>query len=257
MANIESRRKIRIVIPIIISAAALLIIGTVITLIIVFSKSRPNDEPEPTFSAESFDPTDKPAASVSVSSAPSADATQAPVDTPAPVETSAPAPIRVSEENSLLIVEMHAVNGSAQDGGLVEIVTGSCAAEFVNNTNQPLYSADFYSLGLNVISASVNGVPARFSISDDGVLTIPFLEELPVNASCSVYFEFEACILPDGEFAIPCFGNDMACSMYASITSDTPVIFTGISPSSSEEDGEYLYSIDNEVVYLITARFHF
>ncbi len=249
MSNIESRRKNRIILPAAIAAGVLLIALAVLAVVFLTKNAKKRKDPDPSSAAVGSDlPTDIPSVTELISEAPS--------HTPAP-ESTEPVPVRISDENSRVIIIMRAVSASGTDGGIMESVTGYCSAEFVNNTDIPLYSANFITTGLTVISASVNGYPARFSITEDGLLTIPFTEELPVNETLEVFFEFRADVLPGDEFALPCFGEEMACEMYASVDSDTPIIFAGFTPSSSESGGGYAYLIDKKIVRLVTAHFHF
>ena len=249
MANIESRRKNRILLPILISAGALLLAGVVVAAVLIIKHKNGTAAPGSDVSAtDTPAPTDTPISTEFVTDAPSY--------TSEPEYTEA-VPVRISDENSRVIIAMHAVQGSGEDGGLLETVSGSCSAYFVNNTDMPLYSAEFFVSGLRVVSATVNGYPARFSVSDDGVLTVPFMDELPLNGACSIFFEFRADILPGDSFSVPCFGEDMACEMCMEIDSDTPILFTGASPSSSENEGCFYYSLDKKTVRLLTAQFHF
>lgn len=249
MANIENRRKMRIIIPILIGVGALITIGAIIAAVLIANNKNRNKEPDPTASAtETYHVTETPAVT--------SDPTSEPSNTPLPEYTEA-APVRVSDENSQLMILIRAASGVGEENYLSAKLTGSCALIFVNNTDLPLYSANLFVSGLSVISATVNGSPARFTVSEDGVLTIPFLEELFQNESISIFFEFQAELLPGDEFTIPCFGEDMACEMQAFIETDTPIVFTGITPSSSEEDGIYRYTIDGNTVRSVTAHFHF
>ena len=191
--------------------------------------------------------TDEPSAAPSAASEPS------PVPTAAAAEY---APKRISDENSMLLVELNA--DFDEDGAVLFVtVTGSCAAGFVNNTDVPLYSADFSVGNVRVISATVDGIPARFSVSEDGVLTVPFITELAVNDTCEIFFEFSAVIGPSDELVIPCFGDDMFYELTMSASSDIPMIFTGASPSQIEGEEGFRYSIEKQTVSRITAVFHF
>lgn len=175
------------------------------------------------------------------------DASQA-VQTPLPTEEQRTrAPAVVGEQMCSILLTASVSASDAEGEGEKYPVTGSCAVRFVNNTDSVLYSADFAVSGLQVFKASVGGVPARFSVSNEGVLTIPFFSELQRDEALEVYFEFGS----DGGAGVfsiprPAYGGRFVLTAF--ISSRNALSFFGAEAEQKMEMHGWSYSIIKQTV---------
>lgn len=257
MANIEKRRKKRIVIPIvIISCAVLLTAGIIIALVLLIShnkhKAQTPDPSEPldTIASESNEPTDGPTP-LPTDTVPSPAATQQPTEDavktqPADTENiSGGDPVRITEDLSAADIELRVKDGR---------VALRCLISFVNNTDSVLYYAGFYTGGLQPVIATSSGQSAKFYVDENGMLVIPFINELETGGSCDIYFELEGVFDPDNGITLPVFGYDTAYLLYASIDSDVSLNSEGASLKFVSVDSMYHYSIVKQTVRSVILK---
>lgn len=252
MANIEKRRKQRVIIPIaIIAGSVLLLAGIIIALVLFISHNKHKTheaDPEPTVSiteqvTEEPAPTDTPA--------PTAAATPAPTETPAvtarPDQTEDPdhAPERVTDALSSAYFEIEVKNGR---------IKLECLISFVNNTDTVFYSGSFDVCGLSAKTATCGGVSAKFSYDENGLLVVPFVDELRTGESCTLYFELEGAFDSEAGVTLPVFGYDTPYLLSAAITSDVSLASEGASLKLGSVDSAYHYTINKKTVRTVTIR---
>ncbi|MBO4384592.1 MAG: hypothetical protein J5854_04150 [Clostridia bacterium] len=250
MANIEKRRKIRKYIPAIAAGASALFTAAVVILIVVFSKNScsgtvtPPEENTPAPTAVQAEISAEPLSSVSTT----------PSSEPDPTENVPSAsPSRVSDEMSFVLLSLEITGAEGEDGQTLKKITGSCAVQFVNNTDSPLCYARFGVSVLNVLDATVNGVPARFTV-DNGFVMIPFLSELQKNAVCDIFFTFEV-ITDENELSLLSFGYDTAFGFSAVIRSEFRLELS-VPQTSEHMEGRFMaWSIDNASIHSLAIRF--
>ena len=243
MANIEKRRIQRKTLLILAAAAALITIGAVAALLIIFIPRINNREAAvPTEPALTAEPSPAPSAEPSL-----------PPETEAPTQAVPTSnPVRVSDEMSVMLFSMNLISSSDDDGTVYYSISGSAAVEFVNNTDRALYSADLFIGGMNVDCVTLDGTASGFSVSDDGILTVPFLDVLEPNESCEFFFSFS--MFNHGEeIAVPYFSYETAYELRLSILSDIPLIVPG---AAERNDGErYVYENEGGSVSSVIISF--
>lgn len=242
MTSIERRRRRRKIVPIVSAVTAALVIALIVFLVIFISKRACSGgvTPDPTFipSETPPDPTD----------------TQEAAETPEQTRlTPAPTPSRVSPEMSFVMLSVEITKQEGGEGETLKSITGSCAVEFVNNTDVPLYCAEFNVSVLSVLNVTVNGVPARFTV-EDGRLTVPFLDLLQRESSCDVYFTFEA-VTDAGELSLFSFGYDTAFGLTAVIRSETGLT-VDVPEAAADSDGRFsTITFEKATVHSVTVTF--
>lgn len=245
MSKIERRRNRRILNLILFAALAVIAIGGIVVLIVFFAGSSCQKTPGPETAV-----TEAPAPTEAV------DYTQAPVLTPAPVDdTDDPGePIRISDEQSAALLTLACEPGYDMQGRFSGKASGSMALSFVNNTDRTLYSASFAVGGADISLASVNGAPVRFTLSE-GMLTIPFVNELPVNSSFDIYFAFTASTDEDDTVELPRIAYDTSFLLTAFIDSKLELGFTGCEAQRTERGRMLLFTVPEQTVREVKLKF--
>lgn len=250
MSRIERRRRKRKIIPIISAAAAVLLIALVVFLAVFISKKACSGKVTPdadSSSAPSSAPTEF---TQEPSDIPTAEPTAEPDPT---ANTPDPTPSRVSPEMSYAMLAVEITNREDGEGGVLKRIAGSCAVEFVNNTDERLYSAEFDVSVLSVDSVTVNGAPARFTV-ENGKLVIPFLDVLEREASCDIYFTFEALTDADG-FTMLSFGYDTAFGLTAVIRTEVGITLN-VPETAEASDGRFTtWSFEKATVHFLEVTF--
>ena len=242
MANIEKRRIQRKTVMILIAAGAVLTVGAMIALLIVFlPRSERKDAAVPT----------EPAPTQSVTTAPAEEPSFPAVTyTPLPEDTSAP--VRVSDDMSVMILSVRSYLSTDENGAGFRSVSGSAALVFVNNTDRALCSADLFVGDLIIDCVTLNGSAAGFSVSESGFLTIPFLNELQPDESCEMFFSFSAELYGD-VFTVPYFSYDTSYELRMTVRTDERLDIPG-AIEKTVDDG-FLYETEGEAVTRFTVTF--
>lgn len=277
MKNIERRRRQRKLLPLIILAAVVLCaLSVLLTVIIKHGRAKKAnasalvspvpvetsaaDLPAPeataylTEAAETSGPSAAPSVTEAPSAAPSKTAAPSPEESEAP--TAAPSsgqdePIRISDENSLVILTLSVSKRFDSSGNIYGFITGQCAISFVNNTDRALYTASFRLGADKVDSVTLDGISARYSFSEDGLLEIPFVNELKMGESCEVFFEFTARVRAEESFSPLVFGYDTAYSLTAYIESGVKLNITGCKASEKTQGKSCFYTVNDRTVHAI------
>lgn len=278
MSNIERRRKKRVIFTVGAAALALLAVGGIVALALILGnkQKKREAEPYPTAQAATAAPaTEAPATAVPVTEAPAtavpateAPATAAPETTDEPVETEPAAetpepsstetaddtPVRISDEQSEMLLEASVVTRYDQAGMARFRVEGRLSLLFVNNTDRSLYELDLDLGGLSAERVLLDGSPANFRI-EGGTLIVPFLNDLPTLDENTVFIEFSAELSPGESFAVPKMCYDTSYILTAYITSDVGLRFSGCRAVSSAEGGKKLYTVSEASVRAVEASF--
>ena len=259
MANIERRRNRRKLNAIIAAAGALLVIAGIIALIIVLNskkKPSPASEPGPTAYETQAPETEEPTSAVTETELPATpeSATAEPTQGPSGTEETPSVPIRISDDLSLVIVTANITTRYNAQGQPRPHIEGSIAVQFVNNTDSVLYSAEFIVTGMNSTSAALDGIASNYSFGEDGLLKIPFFNELNQTAYCDILIEFTADPDPSNGFAMPVFGYDTSYLLNAFISSDVSLTFEGCKAVRDGSDG-YAYSVTDASVHEVVVDF--
>ncbi|MBR3382231.1 MAG: hypothetical protein IKG85_04255 [Clostridia bacterium] len=263
MNNIERRRKQRKLIPIVIAAAAAAaVIGLI--LLLVFKPFSGSGE-------KNSDPTEPPlpTASVTDAAAPSGSdpegvtATETTLPSPSPAaetqgadEPKGETPIRISDEESTAVLTANISKRYGTDGNAYLSIAAKEAIAFVNNTDRPLYSISLKVGDIGVDTVTLEGAPVRFSL-EEGVLTIPLLNELPPFGEADVFIEYSARADASSVFALPEFDYETSYRLTAYVASEAFISFSGCSASSEEVSGKLLYSVTDESVHSTELRFRY
>lgn len=265
--NVERRRKRRKLAAIAAIAAVLAALAGVLLMLLLSENHRkqPSQAVDtqapasvtaaPTQNAASFI-TQTPEGSDRVTDAPhtSAPSSEPPAgETSEPLESERPAdePIRISDENSLVLFTMNVSKRFDSTGNIYGLITGQCAISFVNNTDRALYTASFRLGADKVDSVTLDGISARYSFSEDGLLEIPFVNELKMGESCEVFFEFTARVRAEESFSPLVFGYDTAYSLTAYIESGVKLNITGCKASEKTQGKSCFYTVNDRTVHAI------
>ena len=261
MANIERRRKQRKLNLIIAAAGAFLLLCGIAALIFFLGKSKRNGgEPKPAADA-SIAPTESSNTedAVTTDAPATAEPTEA-VPTEAPNITAIPAsteeasasdvPIRISDEQSTVLLVMDCAKRYGSDGQAYLAVTGSAAVAFVNNTDRTLYSAEFDIGDAEIVSVTLSGNPAKYTVGN-GLLTVPFVNELSLSGEVELFIEFTLKAGNGNTFGLPEFTYDTSYLLHAYITSDAFLSFSGCRAGSENVDGRVLYTVDGKSVHSV------
>ena len=257
MANIERRRKQRKLNLIIAAAGAFLLLCGIAALLIFLGKGKKGngDVTVPTAGASAV-PTDAAEITEAAVTAEPTEAitAEAPDITAIPATTEAAtvpeAPIRISDEQSTVLLVMDCAKRYAADGQSYLAVSGSAAVAFVNNTDRTLYSAEFDIGEAQIVSVTLSGNPAKFTV-ENGLLTVPFVNELPLSDEVELFIEFTLEVKSGETFGLPEFTYDTSYLLHAYITSDAFLSFSGCRAGSENEEGRVLYTVDGSSVHSV------
>lgn len=264
MNNIERRRKQRKLIPIVIAAAAAAaVIGLILLLVFKpFSgsgekNSDPTEPPLPTASVTAAAPSGSDPEGVTATE------TTLPSPSPSPAaetqgadEPKGETPIRISDEESTAVLTANISKRYGTDGNAYLSIAAREAIAFVNNTDRPLYSISLKVGDIGVDTVTLEGAPVRFSL-EEGVLTIPLLNELPPFGEADVFIEYSARADASSVFALPEFDYETSYRLTAYVASEAFISFSGCSASSEEVSGKLLYSVTDESVHSTELRFRY
>ena len=258
MKNIERRRRIRRFVPIAIIAGVVLAAAAALIIILATHKKPDKgdalDSPAPTAEAALLTETPAPTADASAAEAP---ATEAPSEAPsseAPVSTEH-APIRISDENSVVILEASITTRYNADGSPRELVSGCIAMEFVNNTDSSLYSAAFNLPEYRELTVTLGGAAAMYSFAE-GVLTVPFVNELPAGESVDIFIAFEGSF-ERADMDLLSFGYDTAFEMTLNIESDTHARLRGGAAGTEKEGAHYFIRAEKAVLHSVKLTYDY
>ena len=247
----------RVVVPIAIIAGSLLVTAGIVTALVFFisglkNRSSSNDAVPTELVTEPV--TEAPEATETethetpeATAAPTAAPTATPLASELAEESVAPShdPERVTDALSSAYYEIEISKGR---------VKMQCLFSFVNNTDAVFYSGSFDVGCLNAVTATCGGIPARFYYDENGLLVIPFVDELSTGESCTLYFELEGAIDEEAGLALPALGYDTTYLISASIDSDSALTADGASLKLRSVDSAYHYTIDKKTVRSVTIR---
>ncbi len=164
--------------------------------------------------------------------------------------------MRVTEELSTAVLKLDCSTRFDASGSAEELVTGSFAVLFVNNTDRTLYAAEFNVGSFTIGSVDIDGAAAAYSVTD-GKLSIPLLNELKQNDTIEIYFEFEAVLKLDSEFILPNIAYDTPFVLTADIMADTCLGFDGCSFRNKEAGSRQGYTLIETSVREVKVRFRY
>ena len=247
MSNIERRRKKRRLNLIIFIALAVLAVGGIAALVILLAGKSCSSAP-----GQDAAVTEAPPAA----ELPEVTDTPSETDPPAPTAQPEPSgdPVRISDEQSAAMLTLSCAPGYDSQGRFRGAASGSMAVSFLNNTDRTLYSASFNVGSAQVDFASAEGAPVRFTL-ENGVLTVPFVNELPVNGSVDIYFSFETSADGDGILAVPSIAYDTSFTLTAFVTSRVKLAFSGCDAESAGDGEELSYTVPEQSVREICISF--
>ncbi len=267
MNNIERRRKKRKIVPLAI-LGAVVILAVVAVLFFVLRSHSPREDNSDALPSEtvlqsilpavptSAVATAEPASSPESTTGSTPEAilpTDAPQTSSEPdtTEDAAPTPVqdipvRISEEQSCVMLDLDCYVNYAADGSPFVEMHGRLAVTFVNNTDRVFYTAELQLGNIKVSEVLLNGVRANRSFSG-GVLTVPLFNELSTDGSAELYIEFASTAKLGDSILLPALTYDSGYYLSALIGSNIPLSFTGCSASRSSSGGSLYYSIDETV----------
>lgn len=260
MINVERRRRIRKAVPI---AAAVLLSGVAAALILIFKPFSAVDKETSASPSPTEAPTVAPeeTASITKPPAPTEAASEAPTAEPDPTPSAEPtdpvtetppastehAPIRISDDLSAMLVTLDVSVKYDSQGVPRAESDGAVSLEFVNNTDSILYSVELGIGNAEVISATIDGSAVNYTVNE-GVVTIPFFNELPQNRSVYLFIEYSYTCALDETVAFPSLTYDSPLLLTAYVSSPIPLYARGFSFSSVSEGGIKTYSVSDTAV---------
>ena len=260
MANIERRRKKRKLNLILAAAAAVLVLGGVVALIIVLSGR--NKKP---VQADN-DPTASPTQIVDPETSldtPDPEPSETEVSSPIPTEVFNPEtdddrdPIRISDEQSIVLVNAECSKQYSASGTLMAVIKGSASIVFVNNTDTIMYEAVFDVGELEIDQVLLNGAPARFSVTEDGILTIPFVRALGADEECGIYLEFDLLTEASEKIEFLRFSYDTSFILSAYIDSSLFIEFSECRAQSEAVGSRIQYTVSDSSVHSVSFGFRY
>lgn len=239
--NTERRRNKRKLNLIMFIALAVIAVGGIAALVIILAGKACAAPADPGAAAQ---PTERGADIPEGTVLPVETMTEAPLASAAPDGDEDPdePPVRVSDEQSEALASVKLNRGRGAEG--------SFAVSFVNNTDRTLYSVGFETKGLDITFASVGAMPARFTV-EDGVLTIPLFNELRVNDTVELYFEFASDTVSG--FALPSFSYDTSFLLTASIESPFALTFEGCVFNEERGEDGFIYTVEEAGVHKVSV----
>ena len=163
-------------------------------------------------------------------------------------------PVRISDDQSSALIILECSKRFKADGSFTLRVSGKMSMSFVNNTDRPLYAAEFDIGDLRVSSATLDSAPARFAV-ENGKLMIPFVNELPFSGETELFFEFSCDIHNSETLMLPVMVYDTSYLLTAYIESEAFISFRGCKAASTEMNGRLLYTVAESSVHEVTLIF--
>ncbi len=155
--------------------------------------------------------------------APTADAASEPSSPDASDDTgylTTPIPLQTTEDRSSALVLISAKQEYTASGSPYTFAEGSSAMTFVNNTDGNMFAAYIDVGGMSVAEATVNGSAVRFYVDDNGVLVLPFGNELVPGRSAELFFTFSGNICGTLKLPRPAYDTvyDIVCCIGSKLT---------------------------------------
>ncbi len=226
MAFIENRRtKRKLMLAAVIAGGTLVVCGLIALMVLVAVKPDAEPDPAPTHTPnlDTEAPTTEPTLEPTAEPTPYAEATVSPV----PEQTWTERP------NVLLDIELIADDGR-------QTVNGRMYVDFVNNADVDMYYAMFEVGALSIDNVTIDGRAARFTVSDDGMLMLPFVDILDTQEHIDIFFEFSASAEHGTSLPIPVPAYDTVFDMTAYVRSATELGFS-VSPTTVIETDVHVY----------------
>lgn len=264
MANIENRRIKRRFISIgMVAGAALLLCAVVLACILLPKACRapkredPAGATEPAQAANTPEPTQQTVTEQPV--------TQQPVSTPEPAletEKASPEPQQteaelhqLTEDRSLVLFTLNVDTCYSAEGYARKRIEGGCAVSFVNNTDADMYAAYFDMHGLEVKSASVNGIAVGFYTDDSGRFVLPFSDMLSPGSATELYFEFAGTVSAVETLELPVIDYDTVFDAVCAVQSDSILGFSCGEAEQTQQDQRFIYRLEAEGIRQIALSF--
>ncbi len=272
MANIERRRKQRKLMAILAAAGCAVILLGIAALIFTLTGKRSSEKnvelhtavptetvsPSPSLTtapSHTDSPTEIPTQTPEATAEPTPQQSEIATQTDEAKETSfADEPVRISDEQSSALFSIECSKRFKADGSFVLRISGKMAMSFVNNTDRPLYAAEFDIGDLRVLSVTLDCAPARFTV-ENGRLTIPFVNELPFSGEAELFIEFFRDIEDAETLKLPAMVYDTSYLLTAYIESEAFISFRGCKAASTELNGRLLYTVAETSVHEVTLKF--
>ncbi|MBO4848500.1 MAG: hypothetical protein J5586_05030 [Clostridia bacterium] len=263
MANIERRRTRRKLNAVIAAAASVALIAGIAALIVFVKpknkQANADASPFPTAApAETPVVTSVPVSEEPITEAPAAETAAAtdPVTaepTAEPETTPDGAPVRILDEMSLVILTASVSTSYNAQGEPRARISGSYAIQFVNNTDSEFYALELNMGGTHIVSAAINGMTSHFT-AEDGVLTVPFFNELKTGEFCEIVLMFTSSAGSGKPLELPSFTYDTSYRLNAFISSDVSFTFSGVRAKVRSEGGSYRYEVLDATVRSASAE---
>lgn len=155
---------------------------------------------------------------------------------------------------SYAMLDLEITKKTGEGGETLKFLSGSFAVQFVNNTDSPMYSAEFNVSVLSVGTVTVNGFPAKFTF-ENGRLSIPFLSELWKDESFDIFFTFEA-LTDENELELFSFGYDTAFGLSAVIRSEIRLALNVPEAEEHSSGSRFItWSCEKATVHSLSIRF--